>query len=541
MKNSRSVAAVIKINKTYADDIDKRIRELKKCVKECRKSEDFLAMGAAHCLLAQAYSEVEDLHNVLINSIKAITLLKDSNEHELLAESYFALGHAYTYQGNYQTALVCDERAYGIVKRHRIKGPTRIMALNNLSVSYHVMEEPKKSIRYLNECIDLLKKEDGENYTDLLMYTINLAGCHKDLGEFDRAEEIFDSVSGQLQNVTFTPLVCDYYLRRAIVSYLKKDNKAGNGYIDSAFKIFPENLFPMPLYDDLCEVARFITGAKDRKRSERIYGIMTVYAENNPGTLEQIFANSMIANYYKDFGEYELATEYFSKCEELNKRQINEIKEAQMKLQNTIRNTETEIRRLNRKMRASEELASVEPLTGLMNRSALLRVSLEFIESAARRRQKVGAIFIDIDCFKECNDTYGHARGDEIIKEVALACRKQETKDVRFARYGGDEFFGITRGLTDDELCDIARRICRNIRNAGIPNEKNPNGGILTLSVGIVNVAITDKTDTILEIANYADKAVYHAKNAGRNAIYELLHGENGKNDGEAQYIKIEF
>ncbi|MBR5942344.1 MAG: GGDEF domain-containing protein, partial [Clostridia bacterium] len=170
------------------------------------------------------------------------------------------------------------------------------------------------------------------------------------------------------------------------------------------------------------------------------------------------------------------------------------------------------------------------------------RVSSEFIESAAKKRQKVGVIFIDIDCFKECNDTYGHAKGDEIIRQVADVCRKRETKNVRFARYGGDEFFGITRGLTNGEVCDIARIICKDIRLADIPNEKNPNGGRLTLSAGVINVTITDKTDTILEIANYADKALYYAKNAGRNAIYELVHSDGGTNDtGSSAYIKIDF
>ena len=70
-----------------------------------------------------------------------------------------------------------------------------------------------------------------------------------------------------------------------------------------------------------------------------------------------------------------------------------------------------------------------------------------------------------------------------------------------------------------------------------IPNEKNPNGGRITLSVGVVNVLITDKTDTIIEIANYADKAVYYAKNAGKNAVYMLEH-KAGK---AADFIKIDF
>ena len=540
MGKNKSVSAVEHIYDKYKDDPKKQISELQRRLKEGRKAGDILMVGAAYCHLAMAYSDEDDLRGMLLNALKAVAILKDTGEYELLVRAYHVLGRAYIDQGNNQMSLVCDETAYGIVKRHRLKGQLRITALNNISVSYHAMDVPKKSIKYLNECLELLKKEYPDEYTDYFMYSINLAGCHKDVGELDRADEIFDSISGLAEKVEFKPLVCDYFIRRAIVSYLRGDKAAGDGYLDSAFEIFPKNLYPLPLYDDLFEVSRAVTKNKDRARSKKIFDLMTVFAENNEGTLEQLFATRMIANYYKNFGEYERATEYFSKCEELNERQMRELKEMQMKLHSTTRSAESEIRKLKRKMRKNEDLVSLDPLSKLLNRSALLRVSSEFIESSAKKRRKVGVIFIDIDCFKECNDTYGHARGDEIIQEVAEVCRRQETKNVRFARYGGDEIFGLTKGLTDEEVRDIARRICREIRNADIPNEKNPNGGRLTLSAGVINVAITDKTDTILEIANYADKALYYAKNAGRNAIYELVHGD-GVTNGESAYIKIDF
>ena len=72
----------------------------------------------------------------------------------------------------------------------------------------------------------------------------------------------------------------------------------------------------------------------------------------------------------------------------------------------------------------------------------------------------------------------------------------------------------------------IAQRICERIRKADIPNELNPNGHRVTLSMGVVNVPVTHHTDTIIEIANYADKAVYHAKNTGKNRICFLEHGK---------------
>ena len=201
---------------------------------------------------------------------------------------------------------------------------------------------------------------------------------------------------------------------------------------------------------------------------------------------------------------------------------------------------DTEVQKLRRELQKNDAVLSLEPMTGLLNRSALLRVSSEFIESAAERKQKVGAIFIGIDFFKECNDTYGHSRGDEIIRKVACACRNEETKDIRFARYGGDEFFGITRRMSDDEVCDIARRIARSIRHADLPHVNNPNGGRITLSIGIVNMEITDKMNTILDIANNADKALYYAKSSGKNAICQQVCSTDA-NRNNVSYIRIDF
>ena len=187
-------------------------------------------------------------------------------------------------------------------------------------------------------------------------------------------------------------------------------------------------------------------------------------------------------------------------------------------------------------MKEKELLASKEPLTGLLSRSALLDVSTEYINLAYKKKQKIGAIFVDIDFFKECNDTYGHTRGDEIIKLVAEICRQEEGSNIRFARYGGDEFFGITHGLQDNQVLDIAKRICSNINSRAIPNEHSPYK-VLTLSVGVINVSVKDNTKTIIDMVKYADKAMYHAKNDGKNAIYRLDYGV----DNDFLFKKIEY
>lgn len=539
MKKNRSIELVEKTTEKYKDDPKRLARELKRLVSEGQNTGDIILVGVACCRLAKTCYDMDNLEEILRYALRAVALLKDTDEYEWLARAYISLGYVYNYQENYLLALASDETAYEIVRKHRIGGDIKFSAINNLAVGYRVMGEIKKSIRLLNECIEMMRKDFDGDYMSLAMYSINLAEWYKEDGEPQTALDVLASMEEWIDKVEFTPLVCDYYLRRALHVYELGNFSEGSLNVDKALDLVPDNIFPHPVYDDLRQAAHFLSKNGDRPRAERILGIMTVYAEKNKGTIEQLFAARMMADFYSNFGEYERAAGYYAKYEELNERRLREIKEMQFGIHRASRNAEMEIRRLKQKMRKNEELISLEPMTKLLNRSAMLRISDEFISSAVKKKQKVGAIFIDIDCFKECNDTYGHAKGDEIIKEVADILKGEETKDVRFARYGGDEFLGITRGLDDEGVSEIARRICRSIRKKDFPNEKNPCGGRLTVSVGAANVSITDRTDTIIEVVNYADKAVYHAKNSGKNAIYMLKHSSDGGDS--TGYVKIDF
>ena len=523
----------------YKNDRPKLIRELKRIVREGQKSGDAVAVGAAYCHLADAYSRDGDLNGMLASALKAVALLKDTNEYELIVRAHFALSYVYGVQDNHQMSIAECDRAYQIIKRHRIKGKLRISVLNNLANAYHALRDYKTSIRILTRCIEQTETDFPNDYTSLAKYSINLASNCKSDGDIERARAILASMSEWIDRADFRPIVCDWFLRRALIAYELGDAESGDGFVDEAFARVPEDIYPGALYDDFRKVSRFLVARGDRARAGRILGLMTVYAEKETGPLERLCAYGMMADYYNGFGETGRALEYYIRLEKLYEERLEELTCVKLNIYKSIRNADAEIRRLRNKMRKNEELFSLEPMTRLLNRSALLALSSEYIASAAKKKQKVGAIFIDIDFFKECNDTYGHARGDEIIRSVAEACRAEENANVRFARYGGDEFFGVTRGLSDEAVADVARRVCRRVRGEAIPNEKNPNGGIITLSAGVVNVPITDRTDTIIEIANYADKALYRAKNSGKNAIFTLGYDGRGKNG--ASFAAIDF
>ena len=540
MKKNKAVLAVEKVVKAYSDDRKKLFGELNRLVAEGQQTGDVLLIGAAYHQIAVELRDSTDRNSLLTNALKAVAFLAGSDEHELVARAYLTLGYAYSEQGNYQLQLENYDKAYSIIKKHRIKGIQRINAMNNLSTCYHELGDCKTAIRLLGECLNLAKTEFPEDYISLAMCTLNLSEYYKDDNEPEKSVEILDSMTEWLERIPFKPLICDYYLKRAAVSYILEDRENGDCCTDKAFSLFSDDIFPSPVYDDLCKVSKHLFNNGDRFRSEKLLKFMDIYSENHTGTFEKLFVLRTYANFYKRFGEYERAAEYYEKLEAVCDVRMRELEGAHLGLHRSVKEADMALSKLRRKMKKNEKQYSLEPMTKLMNRSALLKVSSEFIETAAKRKKKVGAIFIDIDCFKECNDTYGHARGDEIIREVADACRCEEKSNIRFARYGGDEFFGITLGLTDEQVAQTAMSICRRIREADIPNEKSPHGHRLTLSVGIVNSVIKDCSSTILEIANLADKAVYHAKSAGRNAIYMLRYVDSEENDPDMDYIRIE-
>ena len=541
MTEKKNLDKIKKVAQAYGADPKRQIKELKKLLKEAQESGDIHYTGCVYQVLAAAYKRIENNKNLFTCSLKALTFLKHTNDHKMIANAYTGLGVAYFDQENYQLALANYDKAYEIVRRHRIGGMGRIIVLNDLATVYSVMGDYPTAIIYLEECLEQTKKELPDNTPELLAFTLNLADSYLNSHEYAKAAAVLEDAKDWAAQMTVETYVCSYYLKYSMAEYELNHSKKAEKYLDKAM----EEASGMPdafwVYDDFSRITHMLLKRGDSERARKTADLITGYCSRNTTTMDLLLLNSTMADLYRSEGDTAKAVIYYGQLEELYQKRTDELKQIQLNLHKSMKEADSSISRLNRMIAESEGRARLDPLTSLMNRSEMIRVGGEFIEAAAKKKLKVGAIFIDIDRFKECNDTYGHAKGDEIIKEVAGVCRKEETDNIRFARYGGDEFLGMTLGLDDIAVADIARRICRKIREADIPNIKNPDGHRVTLSVGIVNVPVTGRTDTIIQIANYADKAVYHAKRAGKNRIHMLDHEHAGNDGKEAAFIGIDF
>jgi len=160
--------------------------------------------------------------------------------------------------------------------------------------------------------------------------------------------------------------------------------------------------------------------------------------------------------------------------------------------------------------------ANHDPLTGLFNRRYLDDTLPRELNHAIRKNSPISIAMLDIDHFKNFNDTFGHDAGDLILRELGHLFTENLRKSDIACRYGGEEFVIVLFDSTQDESLKRLETIRERINNLQIRYREQLLGR-MTVSIGIAEA--TDNTMTADELVSAADKALYAAKKAGRDCI----------------------
>jgi two-component system, cell cycle response regulator len=179
---------------------------------------------------------------------------------------------------------------------------------------------------------------------------------------------------------------------------------------------------------------------------------------------------------------------------------------------------------------ALRDQATHDGLTGLLNRCAILEMLDKELARAAREGQALSLLMVDLDRFKEINDTHGHAAGDAVLRESARRMREAIRTYDSVGRYGGEEFLIVLPGCDGDSAVSQAERVRETV--GGSPFLVGPRSLAVTCSIGTSSRTIPSAED-VDALLREADLALYRAKADGRNrvepaawpAFCELFHG----------------
>jgi diguanylate cyclase (GGDEF)-like protein len=167
--------------------------------------------------------------------------------------------------------------------------------------------------------------------------------------------------------------------------------------------------------------------------------------------------------------------------------------------------------RLKEKAGEFEQLSVTDALTGLLNRRYIEQRLNEEVKRSNRHGLAMSFMMLDVDNFKSYNDTFGHPAGDEALKLVGTVIRDTLRAADVAARFGGEEFAILLPQTMPEEAATIAERIRQNVANTEFPNRQ------VTLSIGVASCS-ADLCSSA-NIVSAADKALYRAKDGGRNRV----------------------
>jgi diguanylate cyclase (GGDEF)-like protein len=187
-----------------------------------------------------------------------------------------------------------------------------------------------------------------------------------------------------------------------------------------------------------------------------------------------------------------------------------------------LRLSNEELRERNRQLLEARTQAASDALTGLLNHRKFHQRIREVVADAERSGTPVGLIMLDVDNFKQVNDTLGHLKGDELLRELASMIAEVTGQDNSY-RYGGDEFSVLLAGSDHEQTRHAAERLLDAVTNP-------TTGDAITISLGVA--AYPEVAGNAEELIYRADMALNWAKSSGKNQVGDW-HSLISRNEGE--------
>ena len=215
---------------------------------------------------------------------------------------------------------------------------------------------------------------------------------------------------------------------------------------------------------------------------------------------------------------------------------LTDLESKQVELRNTVTNLSQSQKELQEKTVELEYLATRDSLTGCLNRRAFFEKAEQLYREAIQKGTDLACIMIDIDHFKSINDQFGHAVGDKVIQLVTGQLRTNARPDDVVGRYGGEEFCIMLPGVNGADTVTIAERLRLKVKSA---TRGRLSGAVrVTASFGVAEIGADVPGPA--ELVNLADKALYIAKEKGRNRVIAWNGNSAHEQCGDPDQVNIE-
>ena len=463
-------------------------------------------------------------------------------EEEILAQSmiFTILGNVHLYLKLYDLAFYYYRMAISACEELE-RFESQAMIFNNIGEIYRELGDTKKALDSYNQCLHL---SQDNNFTRVAMYaTVNIGVTYYKSKKYDEAID-FLTKSIQLSEELGNHIIQGFSLRHLGLLYVDHQE------YDLAHKYFKEAMEVYHNSNDSISQARLLRDLAELFYRQDKLKVSLVHLNQALVLVNNLQDNRLLISIYDLFSTiYMNIKEFENACNFVNlsiqARHNKEIQEKEHRLKSidfqikawdamkeskayqemnkrlrektdSLEKATNELKRINEEIKA---LSDIDGLTKIANRIKLDSYAQSSVLHASKHKCKVCMMIIDIDHFKEYNDFYGHLVGDEaLIKLANILSKSIEGEDALAARFGGDEFVLIINDCDLTKSKRIARKIVSSLKRKKIKHEKSKTNEFLTVSIGI-NCEIPKKNESYALMMDFADQALYQAKEKGRNQI----------------------
>lgn len=459
------------------------------------------------------------LEQAALSAQQAINHFKEADNLEQYARTLNMLGVIYAALGNETMAI--DYYLEGLECSIQNKfSHLNILFYNNIGSRYQELHEHERAIGYFLKAEKELTSEKVQqelNYSNWCLVTyLNLLMSYTELHDFKQAEKYLHmslSYIDEEENREYRTgvMISQYWLY-----WLEGKKELVYDHLDEILEGALNDESTSDYVENMLSVCKLLCEMKEYDNWKRVIKTFEMYTLEQNSIYFQLVLTEMWMDYYKHIDDMK---RYIHLCvdhaELYHKQKIVEDRERAAAIDIKIELQEKEVER-----RMAEQMSHTDSLTRLGNRYKLENDSREMLNQCLAMGSAMTVGVLDIDCFKQMNDTYGHLQGDECLRKIAEVLQTMTENIGNAYRFGGDEFVILAKGATKEQILDMANRIKNCIFELHMENKNSKVLPEITISQGYC-CFVPEKEVDLSDMLTMADKALYKVKENGRNG-YEV-------------------
>ena len=504
------------------NDNDMVLEYCHKIIELADETSDEDALGFAYFYIGEVEYLTNSIDEMFGSMLNALRYLGNSGQWCLAARVYNVMGITSVSRGNTVAAMEYYMSGLYICEEHDVKSVQSSIELNlgYLYLDAGVYKEAEEYfLKAYNEYVRT-PAEKRRNETLTMIYT-NLATCHLLADELDKAKEYIGKLKDECQ-ASFSNM--DYIYVECLevrFHHICGDCESRDKIINDVKRRLSGNVLIMDIFDDIYDFCNLMIEI-DRLDvlQEIIERLDEPIKKTQINNLKRKFLTLKIKLYMKN-GDKEACDGALVSFFDLSEK----LEEDKQKMIASILHVRNSVDKMKDKQRVLEaeklkliERSETDQLTGIANRYRLVQYAQSSLAKCKKERIPLAYEVLDIDYFKQYNDTYGHQAGDECIKVVAGILSDIQNDSIFAARYGGDEFVVIYVGMSVDEVVRTAEVLKRRVQELGSVYKGAGVDVGVTISQGICH-CIPEEDSKDRDYLYSADIMLYNVKRKKRNGI----------------------